>query len=43
MFDKKQPEPASQSQSMSDVTANNSVIQQGQAGRDLSRIEPPHV
>lgn len=39
MFGRKQPKQPSQSQSMSDVTVNSGVVQQGQAGRDLQQTQ----
>ena len=39
MFGKKQPEYPSQSQSLSNVTLTGGVIQQGQAGRDLTQVQ----
>ena len=39
MFGKKQPEQATQSQSMSGVTVNGGVVQQAQAGRDLRQVQ----
>ena len=39
MFGKKQPKEPSQSQSMSGVTVNSGVVQQGQAGGDLQQTQ----
>ncbi len=39
MFGKKQPEEATQSQSMSGITVNGGVVQQAQAGRDLHQVQ----
>lgn len=43
MFGKKQPQQPSQSQSLSNVTLTGGVIQQGQAGRDLTQVQSGHL
>jgi hypothetical protein len=39
MFGKKNPEQPTQSQTMSGVTVNAGVVQQGQAARDLKQVQ----